>query len=296
MTTLTQWISGARPQTLGAALAPVIAGTGASAAVLGSRPAVLPAALAALVAVALQVGVNYANDYSDGVRGTDGKTRVGPARLVGSGAASPSAVKAAAIAALVVGALAGVALVALSGKWWLLAVGAVCIAAAWGYTGGPKPYGYIGLGEVAVFIFFGPVATLGTQYTQAGGISLAGVAAGCACGALSVALMMINNIRDIPGDITSGKKTLAVRLGDRRARQVFVAVVAFAGVSVVACALAAGSWYPLLALIIAVRVVPAAHDVISGAKGPELIDALPQIGSSTLFLGLALGTLLAVIV
>ena len=221
-TTPRQWVQGARPRTLPAAVAPVAAGTGIAHALgAGSVPRAL---LALLVSLALQVAVNYANDYSDGIRGTDAD-RVGPLRLVGSGTASPGSVRAAAMAAFGVAAVAGVALVAVSGTWWLLAVGAAAVLAAWTYTGGRRPYGYLGLGEVFVFVFFGLVAVLGTTYTQAGRISWAAVCAATGVGLLACAILVANNLRDIPSDTLAGKRTLAVRLGDRATRRLYAAMV-----------------------------------------------------------------------
>jgi 1,4-dihydroxy-2-naphthoate polyprenyltransferase len=224
MATLAEWVSGARPRTLPAALAPVAAGTGAAAALNGFNG--LRAGLAVVVALALQVGVNYANDYSDGIRGTDSH-RVGPFRLTGSGAAEPRVVRFAAFTAFAIAGIAGLVLVALCGAWWMLAVGAACIAAAWFYTGGKHPYGYAGLGEVFVFIFFGLVAVLGTTYTQAGRLSEAAAGAALGTGALACAILVANNLRDIPTDAASGKRTLAVRIGDARTRRLyFVLIVA----------------------------------------------------------------------
>ncbi len=200
---------GARPRTLPASVVPVMVGTGAAAAygdVVWWR-----AVLAGLVALSLQVGVNYANDYSDGTRGTDAD-RVGPLRLVASGLATPFAVKRAALAAFVVAGAAGLALAAVAG-WWLVGVGAACVAAAWFYTGGPRPYGYVGLGELAVFCFFGLVATVGTAYVQTGELTALEVLAALPVGLLAVSLLVVNNLRDIPGDTAAGKHTLAVRLG-----------------------------------------------------------------------------------
>ncbi|MDR3662990.1 MAG: 1,4-dihydroxy-2-naphthoate polyprenyltransferase, partial [Mycobacterium sp.] len=221
MASLSQWIEGARPRTLPNAVAPVLAGTGA-AAWLGAE-LWRKAALALLVSLALIVGVNYANDYSDGVRGTD-DDRAGPVRLVGAKLASPQAVLAAAIISLGIGAGAGLAL-ALVSQPWLIAVGAACIAGAWLYTGGANPYGYRGLGEVAVFVFFGLVAVLGTQYTQAMRVDWVGATLAVSIGALSSAVLVANNLRDIPTDRVSGKITLAVRLGDARTRLLYQALV-----------------------------------------------------------------------
>ncbi|MFY9337857.1 MAG: 1,4-dihydroxy-2-naphthoate polyprenyltransferase, partial [Mycobacterium sp.] len=237
MATVAQWVEGARPRTLPNAVAPVIAGTGA-AAWLGS--AVWWKALLALtVSLALIVGVNYANDYSDGIRGTDDE-RAGPMRLVGSKLAAPRAVRTAAMLSLGIGAVAGLAL-ALVSEPWLIALGAVCIAGAWLYTGGSKPYGYAGLGEVAVFVFFGLVAVLGTQYTQALRVDWVGLGLAVAIGAMSSAVLVANNLRDIPTDRVAGKMTLAVRLGDPRTRLLYQALLAVAGVLTLAL-MAATPW------------------------------------------------------
>jgi 1,4-dihydroxy-2-naphthoate polyprenyltransferase len=271
-----QWIEGARPRTLPNAVAPVIAGTGA-AAWLGE--AVWWKALLALaVSLALIVGVNYANDYSDGIRGTD-DVRSGPLRLVGSKVASPRAVLAAAVVSLIVGAVAGLALAIVS-QPWLIAVGAACIAGAWLYTGGSKPYGYLGLGEVAVFVFFGLVAVLGTQYTQALRVDWVGLAMAVVMGSLSSAVLVANNLRDIPTDTDSGKITLAVRLGDAKTRILYVGllVVAFALTLVLMLATpwaAAG----LVALPLAVR---AAAPVRRGLGGRDLIPVLRDTGLTML--------------
>ncbi|HOB49853.1 MAG TPA: 1,4-dihydroxy-2-naphthoate polyprenyltransferase, partial [Mycobacterium sp.] len=225
MATVGQWIEGARPRTLPNAIAPVIAGTGAAA---WLHSAVWWKALLALgVSVSLIVGVNYANDYSDGIRGTDDE-RAGPLRLVGSRLAAPSAVLTAAALSLGVAAVTGVILALLSAPW-LIAVGAACIAGAWLYTGGSRPYGYAGLGEIAVFVFFGLVAVLGTQFTQAARIDGVGVLLAVATGALSSAVLVANNLRDIPTDRTAGKITLAVRLGDDRTRVLYQVLLVAAG-------------------------------------------------------------------
>ena len=207
MTSPADWLAGARPRTLPAAVAPVLAGTGVAAYV--DEAVWWKALLALVVSLALQVGVNYANDYSDGVRGTDAD-RVGPMRLVGSGAASPRAVKTAAFAAFGVAAAAGLVLAATT-AWWLVAVGLVCVVAAWFYTGGEKPYGYLGLGEVMVFVFFGLVAVIGTTYVQTETWEWPALYAGVGVGALACAILVANNLRDIPTDTVSGKRTLAVR-------------------------------------------------------------------------------------
>src|SRR3954451_14772346 len=231
---LAQWIEGARPRTLPNAIAPVIAGTGAAAWLDGA--VWWRALLALVVAVAMIIGVNYANDYSDGIRGTD-DVRAGPLRLVGSRLATPRSVLTASIVSFGIAAAAGLALAIVS-QPWLIAVGGVCIAGAWLYTGGSKPYGYLGLGEVAVFVFFGLVAVLGTQYTQALRLDWVGLALAVATGSLSSAVLVANNLRDIPTDKESGKITLAVRLGDGRTRVLFQALVALAFVLTVVLALA----------------------------------------------------------
>lgn len=288
MATPAQWIEGARPRTLGAAIAPIAVGTGAAAAVDALDP--LRAMLALVVMVAAQVGVNYANDYSDGVRGTD-RARVGPVRLVGQGLAPAAAVKAAAVAALAVGAVSGLALVGLSGEWWLLIPGAMSIAAAWLYTGGPKPYGYLGLGELAVFLFFGMVPVLGTVYVQALTFPAVAWLGGVGVGALSCAILVANNLRDIPTDREAGKVTLAVRLGDRRTRMLFVAlmVVAAAVVPVIAVPNGLGLAYAWLALLAFPLAVPPTLAVLRGVAGRALVPVLQMTGLLTLAYGLLLG-------
>jgi 1,4-dihydroxy-2-naphthoate octaprenyltransferase len=282
-----QWIEGARPRTLPNAIAPVIAGTGA-AAWLGAA-CWWKALLALLVAVALIIGVNYANDYSDGIRGTD-DVRAGPLRLVGSKVATPRSVLTAAIVSLAIAAVAGLALAWFSAPW-LIVVGAVCIAGAWLYTGGAKPYGYLGLGEVAVFVFFGLVAVLGTQFTQALRIDWVGATMAVAMGCMSSAVLMANNLRDIPTDEQSGKITLAVRLGDAKTRVLYQAllVVAFALTLVL---LAATPWAAagLVALPLAVR---AAGPVRKGLGGKDLIPVLRDTGLTMLVWAVAVALALA---
>ncbi|BBY27967.1 1,4-dihydroxy-2-naphthoate polyprenyltransferase [Mycolicibacterium sediminis] len=287
MATVGQWIEGARPRTLPNAVAPVIAGTGAAAwlgeAVWWKAP------LALVVSLALIVGVNYANDYSDGIRGTD-DVRSGPLRLVGSKVASPRAVLTAALVSLGLGAAAGLALAIVSAPW-LIAVGAACIAGAWLYTGGAKPYGYSGLGEVAVFVFFGLVAVLGTQFTQALRVDWVGAAAAVAVGALSSAVLVANNLRDIPTDRETGKITLAVRLGDARTRVLYQVLVAAAFVLTLVLMLAT-PWCAvgLLALPLAVR---AATPVRRGLGGRELIPVLRDTGLTMLMWSVTVALALA---
>jgi 1,4-dihydroxy-2-naphthoate polyprenyltransferase len=275
---LDQWVSGARPRTLPAAISPVVAGTGAAAAV-GS--AVISRALLALVvALALQVGVNYANDYSDGTRGTD-DNRVGPLRLVASGTATAQSVLTAAWAAFAVAGVAGLALVVLSGQWWLLAVGAVAIAAAWYYTGGSRPYGYRGLGELSVFVFFGLVAVVGTTYVQVGWVTASSVITGAAVGCLASALLVANNLRDAPTDAVTGKRTLAVFLGSRRTRILYLLLVASAYVLAVALAFGGRGW-AWLALLSAPLAVKAALPIVQRARGVDLIPVLRDTGLTQL--------------
>lgn len=288
MATPAEWLSAARPRTLPAAVAPVLVGTGA-AAQLGAA-SIPRALLAAGVALFLQVGVNFANDYSDGVRGTD-LNRVGPMRLTASGAASPFQVRTAATATLGVGALLGLVLVAVSGHWWLLAVGAAAVVAAWTYTGGPRPYGYAGLGEVGVFVFFGVVAVLGTTYTQADRVSWPAALGAVGIGLIACALLMVNNLRDIPTDVVAGKRTLAVRLGDRRSRRWYAAMLAGAMVAGLVCAF----WAPW-ALLVALLLGPAvmlALPVLAGANGILLRPVLGGTGLLELAYGVLLGLGLA---
>jgi 1,4-dihydroxy-2-naphthoate octaprenyltransferase len=279
-----QWLEGARPRTLPAALAPVFVGTGVAAALDGFRLG--PALLALVVALSLQVGVNYANDYSDGKRGTDA-VRVGPMRLVGSGAATPRQVLVAAMIAFAVAALAGLGLAAVS-SWWMVVVGAVSILAAWTYTGGPIPYGYRALGEVFVFVFFGLVAVVGTTFGQTESLDGLAFAAAVPIGLLSVALLVVNNLRDVHGDAAVGKRTLAVLLGQARTR------IAYAGILGVAfaCIVGIGVERPwaLIALLAAPLAVPPVRTVLGGGRGPVLIGSLKATGQLTL----ATGVLLAV--
>ncbi|WP_377640390.1 1,4-dihydroxy-2-naphthoate polyprenyltransferase [Oryzobacter terrae] len=273
MASLSQWAAGARPRTLPAAIAPVVLGT-AAAHLLGRADAAL-AILALVVALALQVGVNYANDYSDGIRGTD-EARVGPVRLVGQRLADPRNVKVAAFLAFGAGALAGLALVALSRAWLLLPLGALAVLAAWRYTGGNNPYGYRGLGEVYVFVFFGLMATLGTQYTQAGAVSWFGVLGAVGVGAVASAILVANNLRDIPTDTLHGKQTLAVRLGDHRTRILYAVLV---GVSVlVLLGMALSTPWALVGLLALPLGVRSVRTVLGDAAGRDLVPVLAGTG------------------
>ncbi len=291
MTSAQQWIGGARPRTLPAAFAPVLVGTAVAA--WDAEPLWDRALLALLVALALQVGVNYANDYSDGIRGTD-HARVGPVRLVGQGLAEPPAVKRAALLSFGVAGAAGLVLVLLSGLWWLLAVGAAAIVAAWTYTGGPRPYGYAGLGEVFVFIFFGLVAVGGTAAVQVGSVSSLAWLCGVGVGALSCAILVVNNLRDIPGDTTAGKRTLAVRLGDARTRGLYEALIWGALVipAVIGAAGATGLLDWPVAALVGLGAIPVAlaplRDVRAGALGPALVPVLGGTGRLLLGYGVLL--------
>jgi 1,4-dihydroxy-2-naphthoate octaprenyltransferase len=285
-----QWVAGARPRTLPAAVAPVAAGSGAAAAAESLLPG--RALLALAVALCLQVGVNYANDYSDGIRGTD-EVRVGPVRLVGQGLAAPAAVRRAAVLALLAAAVLGLWLVVLAQAWWWLLVGAVSIAAAWLYTGGPRPYGYAGLGEVFVFAFFGPVAVIGTGYVQIGAITGLAVAASLPIGLLAALILVANNLRDIPTDLDAGKRTLAVVLGDGGTRTLFTVGAAAAFVTV--AAIAVGDLGALAGLAGAVPMAAAVRQVRAGATGPSLIPVLGRTSAALLLTGLGLGLGLALV-
>jgi 1,4-dihydroxy-2-naphthoate octaprenyltransferase len=284
---LAQWIAGARPRTLPNAIAPVIAGTGGAA---WLHSAVWWKALLALaVALALIIGVNFANDYSDGIRGTD-DNRAGPLRLVGSRLAAPRSVLAVALSSLAVGAAAGLAL-ALTSAPWLIAVGALCIAGAWLYTGGSKPYGYAGFGEVAVFLFFGLVAVLGTQFTQALRVDWVGVVLAVTTGALSSAVLVANNLRDIPTDAESGKITLAVRLGDKGTRIFYQLLLAVS--AALTLALTAATPWCALGLLATPLAVRAAKPVRTGQTGPALIPVLRDTGLTMLVWSVAVAAALA---
>jgi 1,4-dihydroxy-2-naphthoate octaprenyltransferase len=289
MATASQWIGGSRPRTLPAAFAPVIVGTGLAASAKSFNG--WAALLALIVAVALQVGVNYSNDYSDGIRGTD-EARVGPVRLVGQGLAPAGEVKRAAFLSFAVAMLAGLGLVLLTQKWWLLLVGLACVAAAWLYTGGKHPYGYLGLGEIFVFVFFGLVPVVGTFYVQALTVTTSSVIAACGVGFLSCAILVTNNLRDIPGDTVSGKRTLAVRLGDSRTRALYLALVIGAAICVVVLTVTYSKSAVLALASFALAVTPV-RIVMSGARGRDLIAALKGTGTLVLVYGIVLGIGLA---
>jgi 1,4-dihydroxy-2-naphthoate octaprenyltransferase len=281
-TTPAQWVAGARPRTLPAAVAPVLAGTAVASYV--DAAVWWKAALALLVSLALQVGVNYANDYSDGIRGTDAD-RVGPMRLVGSGAATPGAVKRAAFLSFGVAGVAGLVLAATT-AWWLVAVGLACIVAAWFYTGGSRPYGYMALGEVMVFVFFGLVAVVGTTYVQTESFDLAALYAGIGVGALACAILVVNNLRDIPTDVEAGKRTLAVVLGDERTRYLYLFLVLAAAVAVVGVA-SVTTWWVLVGLVFLVRCLAPVRTVLGGAVGPALVPVLAATGMAELLWSVA---------
>ncbi len=282
-----QWVEGARPRTLPNAIAPVIAGTGAAAWLDGA--VWWKALLALAVAIAMIVGVNYANDYSDGIRGTD-DVRAGPLRLVGSRLATPRSVLTAAMVSFGVAAAAGLALAIVSAPW-LIVVGGVCIAGAWLYTGGKKPYGYLGLGEVAVFTFFGLVAVLGTQYTQALQVDWVGLALAIATGSLSSAVLVANNLRDIPTDREAEKITLAVRLGDARTRLLYMALLAVA--LVITLLLMIATPWCAVGLVAAPLGLRAARPVNTGAVGGALIPVLRDTGLTMLVWSIAVALALA---
>ena len=285
---MNRWLIGARLRTLPAAVVPVALGAAVGAGEHGARWWTVP--LAAVVSLALQVGVNYANDYSDGVRGTD-DVRVGPMRLVASGAASAKSVKLAALAMLGLAAVAGLVL-AIATTWWLLVVGAGALLAAWGYTGGPKPYGYLGLGEVFVFTFFGLVATAGTTFVAIEDVPWVAWPAAVGVGSLACALLVVNNLRDIPTDTVAGKRTLAVRLGDAATRRFYVGLIVAAAVASLVCAIDR----PVAAigvLVVALAVAPI-RSVLGGAAGRDLIAVLGLTGKVQLAYGLLMTVGLAI--
>jgi 1,4-dihydroxy-2-naphthoate octaprenyltransferase len=316
VTSAKTWVAGARPRTLPAAVVPVLVGTACAIGVprAGSEP-VLPASVpealgsiswlrflaALIVALAIQIATNYANDYSDGKRGTDDPgQRTGPPRLVGGGLAEPGQVKAAAVASFAVAAVAGLYLAA-TVNWWLLVVGAASIAAGWFYTGGPRPYGYAGFGEVFVFLFFGLVATMGSAYVQTGhlqGTSLGPkwsqlypwvtLGAAAAVGCLATALLVVNNLRDIPGDFAVGKRTLAVLLGDPGTRVLYVVLMVLPFLIVpVVCGLG-GRPFGAASLFAILAANAPVLQVLQGAKGPDLVPVLVQTGRVQLVFGVLL--------
>ena len=270
MTTAEQWVQGARPKTLYAAIAPVLVGT----AFAGYNASLLHFFLALIVALSLQIGVNYANDFSDGIKGTD-NDRVGPIRLVASGLAKPIRVRNAAFLSFALAALAGL-LLSYRTSWALIPIGLISIAAAWGYTAGSKPYGYMGFGEASVFIFFGVIATNGTYFVHVEQLSSEVLLASFALGALSCAILTLNNLRDLPKDAQVGKRTLAVILGDAQSRNLYRWLIFFA--LVISAALSIFSPYYLIALISAPLAIKSVRSVKQGASGMELVDLLAKTG------------------
>ena len=288
MATVAQWVEGARLRTLPNAIAPVLAGVGAT--IQLAAFSWWQSLLALLVALSLIVGVNFSNDYSDGVRGTD-EQRVGPLRLVGSQAARPRTVLAAALGCLGVAGILGLVLVVTTGRWWLLLMGAGCVLGAWYYTGGRRPYGYSGLGEVAVFCFFGLAAVLGTVYVQAGTVSPAAIGCAVAIGCLSMAVLTANNLRDIPTDTVTGKHTLAVRLGDSGTRWFYgVLAVIPAVVSILLGLLHPLAFVGLLAMPLLITPL---RTMLGGSTGPALIPVLRDTGMAMLAWAVLTGTALA---
>ena len=289
MATTAEWIAGARPRTLSAAFAPIAIGVGIAFGA-GAFNAVR-SALALIVALALQIGVNYSNDYSDGIRGTD-RVRVGPVRLVGQGLARPLAVRRVAFTFFGIAMVAGTVLVFLTAQWWLFAVGATCVAAAWFYTGGSRPYGYAGLGELFVFIFFGLIPVTGTVYVQTLQLSATSLWAGVGVGALSCSILIANNLRDIPSDTEHGKRTLAVRLGDPDTRKLFYATVAVA-FSAPAITAFIATPFTLLAFLALPFAIQPLRLIARGALGPALIPVLKSTGILLFIYGITFGLGLA---
>ncbi|MDA2964052.1 MAG: 1,4-dihydroxy-2-naphthoate polyprenyltransferase [Actinomycetota bacterium] len=278
------WIQGARPKTLPAAIAPVVVGSACAHLENSMQNNWLNSVFALIVSLALQVAVNFANDYSDGIRGTD-KDRVGPLRLVGSGAKKPADVKKATFLAFGVAAVFGFVLAATT-SWWLLLVGVLCFLAGWFYTGGKHPYGYLGFGEVFVFIFFGVVATMGTTFVINRQLTLVSFLASVVVGCLACALLAVNNLRDIVGDATSNKRTLAVRIGESGARKFYILLFIVAGCAVVSIALLHPSaMIAMLGLAVAIKPI---RRVYSGATGADLINVLVMTGRVQILVAIAL--------
>ena len=284
-----KWLVGARPRTLPAAIAPVLVGT----ALIHNdmRPINLLNGLAALlVSLLLQIAVNFSNDYSDGIRGTD-ENRVGPVRLVASGLATAKQVKAAAYLCFVFASISGLFL-AFRTSWWLIALGLICIIAAWTYTGGAKPYGYFGFGEVSVFIFFGVVATVGSYFVQSEKITWQSFLVAVPIGTLSCAILAVNNLRDLPKDALAHKKTLAVRIGDRNARKMFVGLILIAHFSAALSAfISPWSLATIVFLPISAKIC---RNVINGAQGAALIPILGKVGKLQLLIAATLAIALLI--
>ena len=281
---MNKWVLGARHRTLPAAIAPVVVAS----ALAGSDFNWFRAALALKVAVWLQIGVNFANDYSDGIKGTD-DDRVGPIRLVASGLASASAVKNAAFISFAIASVAGVWLSLLSSPLLIL-VGILAIAAAWGYTGGKNPYGYSGLGEVSVFTFFGLVATMGTYYVQTDKITVLSLIVSIPMGALSCAILAVNNLRDRPKDQLAGKLTVAVRIGDSKARYMYVALLVIAHIAAIATLIPTA----LLTVLLLPMSISISRQVLSGVSGKDLIPVLGRTGKLQLMFSIVFALALAI--
>ena len=281
---ITLWIQGARPKTLPAAIAPVVVGAACAQLESSTQNNWLNAIFALIVSLALQVAVNFANDYSDGIRGTD-QNRVGPLRLVGSGAKKPADVKRATFLAFGVAGVFGFVL-AVSTSWWLLLVGVFCFLAGWFYTGGKHPYGYLGFGEVFVFVFFGVVATMGTTFVINGQLTFVSFLASVVVGCLACALLAVNNLRDIAGDKISNKKTLAVRIGESGARKFYISLFVVAGFAVVLIALL----YPasLIAMVGLAAALKPIKRVYAGATGADLINVLVMTGRVQILVAVSL--------
>lgn len=278
------WIQGARPKTLPAAIAPVVVGAACAQLESSTQNNWLNAVFALAVSLALQVAVNYANDYSDGIRGTD-KNRVGPLRLVGSGAKKPADVKKATFLAFGVAAVFGFVLAATT-TWWLLLIGVFCFLAGWFYTGGKHPYGYLGFGEFFVFIFFGVVATMGTTFVINEQLTLVSFLASVVVGCLACALLAVNNLRDIAGDKIYNKKTLAVRIGESGARKFYISLFIVAGFAVILIALSySAALIAMLGLAVAVKPI---KRVYAGATGADLIDVLVMTGRVQILVAISL--------
>ncbi len=281
---MNKWILGARPRTLPAAIAPVVVAT----ALAGSDWNWFRAALALKVGIWLQIAVNYANDYSDGVKGTD-TNRIGPTRLVASGLATASQVKMAAFISFAIASVAGLWLSLLTSPW-LIVIGIAAIAAAWGYTGGKNPYGYSGLGELSVFIFFGLTATVGTYYVQTGQVTALSLICAIPMGALACAILAVNNIRDRAQDELVGKRTLAVRMGDIQARRGFVALLVIAHMAALATLIP----WTLLTLAVLPLTISISRVVLAGSSGTALIPMLGKTGKLQMFFGILFALALAI--
>ena len=288
-TGFSKWLAGARPRTIPAAIAPVLVGT--SLIHNEKRPVNLLNGLAALlVSLLLQIAVNFSNDYSDGIRGTD-ENRVGPLRLVASGLATAKQVKTAAYLCFVLASISGLFL-AYRTSWWLIALGFICIIAAWTYTGGARPYGYFGFGEISVFIFFGVIATVGSYFVQSEKITWRSFLVSIPIGALSCAILAVNNLRDLPKDALANKKTLAVRIGDKNARRMFVGLIVLAHLTaLLAIFITPWSIATIIFLPISVKI---SQNVMNDAKGPTLIPVLGKVGKLQLMIAATLAIALLI--